>query len=142
MDKKRIDRIIEIKEKIKQDKEREIEEAVSKMSSICDEIRSVEGDIEKNYAKISANPLSGNDFAVIKDYLEYLDISRISLICEKESAQEQIDFLKEEFYELAREMKMLCTLKQKILKVIKKTQNRREQKMLDELALRLEDKRL
>ena len=142
MDKKRIDRIIEIKEKFKQDKEREIEEAASKMSSICEEIHSVDSDIEKNYAKISANPLTGNDFAVIRDYLEYLDISKSTLICEKESTQEQIDFLKEEFYELAREMKMLCTLKEKVVRVIKKSRNRREQKMLDELALRLEDKRM
>ena len=142
MDKKRIDRIIEIKEKLRQDKEREIEETVSKMSCICDEIRSVDNDIEKNYEKISETPLTGNDFAVIKDYLEYLDITKTSLICEKESAQEQIDVLKAEFFEIARELKMLCTLKEKVARVIKKSQNRREQKMLDDMALRIEDKRM
>lgn len=142
MDKKRIDRIIEIKEKIKQDKEREIEEAVSRMSAICDEIGSIESDIDKNYEKIYAKTLTGNDFAVIKDYLEYLDITKMTLVGEKGSIQEHIDLLQQEFYELAREMKMLCKLKEKAVKIIKKSDNRREQKLLDELALRIEDKAL
>jgi len=142
MDKKRIDRIIEIKEKLKQDKEREIEETMSKMSGVCDEILCVDNDIEKNYEKISADPLRGNDFAVIKDYLEYLDVTRVTLICEKESIQENLDIFKQEFFELARELKMLCTLKERIFRVLKKSENRREQKLLDELALRIEDKKL
>ena len=142
MDKKRIDRIIEIKEKLKKDKEREIEEAVSKVCAIDNEICRVDSDVDKNYEKITARTLTGNDFAVIKDYLEYLDITKTTLICEKKFVQEQIDLLQQEFYELAREMKMLCKLKEKVVKVIKKSENRREQKLLDELALRIEEKKL
>ncbi len=142
MDRKRIDRIVEIKDKLKKDKEREIEEAGVKMAALCEEILSVEKEITRNYEKIGAAALSGNDFAVIKDYLEYLDVSKASLVCEKGSIQETIDLLRQEFYELAREMKMLGKLQDKIARAFKKTENRREQKLLDELALRIEGKRL
>jgi len=141
MDRKRIDRIIEIKEKVKKDKEREIEEAASRMAAICDEIVVLDRQIEANYGRF-CSPLSGNDFAVIRDYLEYLDVSKTSLICEKASMQETLDILYQEFYEFARELKMLSKLQDKITKAFKKSENRREQKLLDELALRIEGKRL
>ncbi|MDD3845985.1 MAG: flagellar export protein FliJ [Syntrophorhabdaceae bacterium] len=138
MDRKRIDRIIEIKEKLKKDKEREIEEAAAKMAAICQEIASVDRQIDDSYARLTARSVSGNDFAVIKDYLDYLDVSRSSLVYEKDSMQETIDVLQQEFYEFARELKMLSKLQEKINKAFKKSENRREQKLLDEIALRLE----
>ncbi len=142
MDRKRIDRIIQIKERLKKDKEREVEEASSKMSAICAEINAVDGQIDDNYANLSARSLSGNDFAVIKDYLDYLDVQKSSLLCEKASMQETLDLLQHELYECARELKMLTKLQDKIKRAFKKTENRREQKLLDEMALRLDDKRM
>lgn len=142
MDRKRVDRIIEIKEKLKKDKEREVEEAAAKMAVICADIASVERQIDDNYAKLSAHSLSGNDFAVITDYLDYLNVSKSDLLCEKASMQETVDFLREELYEFARELKMLAKLQEKVNKAFKKSENRREQKLLDEMALRLEGKRI
>jgi len=142
MDRKRIDRIIEIKERLRKDKEREVEEASAKMAAICGEIASVGRQIDQNYGMISGRSLSGSDFAVIKDYLDHLDVLRSNLICEKASMQETIDLLQEELYEFARELKMLGKLQEKINKAFKKSENRREQKLLDEIALRLEDKRI
>jgi flagellar export protein FliJ len=142
MDRKRIDRIIEIKEKLRKDKEREVEEAAVKMAAIRAEINAVDGLIDDNYAKLSARSISGNDFAVLKDYLDYLDVQKSSLLCEKASMQETIDLLQHELYEYARELKMLGKLEDKINRAFRKSENRREQKLLDEMALRLEDKRM
>jgi len=142
MDRKRIDRIIEIKEKLRKDKEREVEEAAVKMAAICAEINAVDGLVDDNYAKLSARSISGNDFAVIKDYLDYLDVQKSSLLGERASMQETLDLLQHELYEYARELKMLGKLQDKIMRAFRKTENRREQKLLDEMALRLEDKRI
>jgi flagellar export protein FliJ len=142
MDRKRIDRIIEIKEKLRKDKEREVEEASTKVAAICAEINAVDGQIDDNYAKLSARSISGNDFAVIKDYLDYLDVQKSSLLGERASMQETLDLLQHELYEYARELKMLGKLQDKIVRAFKKTENRREQKLLDEMALRLDDKRM
>ncbi|HNT43729.1 MAG TPA: flagellar FliJ family protein [Syntrophorhabdaceae bacterium] len=142
MDRKRIDRIIEIKEKLKKDKEREVEETTAKMAAIRAEINAVDGQIDDNYAKLSARSISGNDFAVIKDYLDYLDVQKSSLLGERASMQETLDLLQHELYEYARELKMLGKLQDKIVRAFKKTENRREQKLLDEMALRLDDKRM
>lgn len=142
MDKKRIHKIIDIKERIKKDKEREIEEANVRMASICSEIGAVEDTISQNYSRLSASPLSGNDFAVLKDFLDYLDTTRSALMCEKGTLQENIDALYQELYECAKELKMLCKLHEKVMTEFKKSENRREQKMLDDMALRLDDKRM
>ena len=141
MDRKRINKIIDIKDNIKKDKEREIEEANAKMASICSEITAVEEIISQNYAKLYTMTLSGNDFAVLTEYLDYLDTSRSALLCEKSVLQENIDALYQELYEYARELKMLGKLREKVMSEFKKGELRREQKMLDEMALRLDDKK-
>ncbi len=141
MDRKRINKIIDIKENIKKDKEREIEEANAKMAAVCSEIAVIEETISQNYDKLST-PLAGNDFTVLTDYLDYLYTSRSTLECEKGSLQENVDALYQELYECAKELKMLWKLQDKVICEYKKGKNRREQKMLDEMALRMEDKKL
>ena len=142
MDRKRINKIIEIKENIKKDKEREVEAANLKMASICCEIEAVEGTISQNYTRLYSTMLSGNDFAVLTDYLDCLDTSRSALVCEKSALQENIDVLYQELYEYARELKMLCKLRDKVMTEFKKGEMRREQKMLDAMALRPGDKKM
>jgi len=140
--KERLDRIIEIKEKIMDDKEREIEEEKSKLDSVNRAIEAVDIDIEKNYERITGKSIQGNDFSVITDYLEYLENMKCSLIGERETVEEKIAILKEELIELMKEMKMLGTLRDKIIATLKKTFNRREQKLLDDIALRIEEKKI
>lgn len=142
MDRKRINKIIEIKENIKKGKEREIEEVNLRMASICSEIEAVEGVISQNHARLYNTALSGNDFAVITDYLDCLDTSRSALVCEKSALQENIDALYQELYEYARELKMLFKLRDRVMTEFKKGEMRREQKMLDEMALRPDDKKI
>ena len=56
--------------------------------------------------------------------------------------QDKIAILKEELIELMKEMKMLGTLRDKIIATLKKSFNRREQKLLDDIALRIEEKKI
>ena len=140
--KDRLDRIIEIKEKIMDDKEREIEEEKSKLETVNRAIETVDIDIEKNYERMTGKPMQGNDFSVITDYREYLENMKCSLIGERETVQDKIAILKEELIELMKEMKMLGTLRDKILATLKKSLNRREQKLLDDIALRIEEKKI
>ncbi len=72
MTKFRLSRIIEVKEKLIEDKERELEEAISVMKDIISGIDATEKDIEKNYDELTIPSLSGGDFSVLKDYLSYL----------------------------------------------------------------------
>jgi flagellar export protein FliJ len=138
--KDRLERIIKIKEKIMDDKEREIDEEKGKLDSVCREIEAVDADIEKNYERMTGASMKGNDFSVITDYLEYLENMKCSFIGKRESIEEKITVLKEELVDLMKEMKMLGTLRDKILATLKKSLNRREQKLLDDIALRLEEK--
>jgi flagellar export protein FliJ len=138
--KDRLERIIEIKEKLMDDKEREIDEEKGKLDSVCREIEGVDADIEKNYERMTGASMKGNDFSVITDYLEYLENMKCSLIGKRESIEEKIMVLKEELVDLMKEMKMLGTLRDKILATLKKSLNRREQKLLDDIALRIEEK--
>jgi flagellar export protein FliJ len=140
--KDRLDRIIEIKEKIMDAKEREIEEEKSKLDSVSRAIEAADIDIEKNYERMTGKSMQGNDFSVITDYLEYLENMKCSLIGERETVEEKIAMLKEELIELMKEMKMLGTLRDKILATLKKSFNRREQKLLDDIALRIEEKKI
>jgi flagellar export protein FliJ len=138
--KDRLERIIEIKEKLMDDKEREIDEEKGKLDSVYRAIEAVDADIEKNYERMTGASMKGNDFSVITDYLEYLENMKCSLIGKRESIEEKIIVLKEELVDLMKEMKMLGTLRDKILATLKKSLNRREQKLLDDIALRIEEK--
>ena len=124
------------------DKEREIEEEKSKLETVNRAIETVDIDIEKNYERMTGKPMQGNDFSVITDYREYLENMKCSLIGERETVQDKIAILKEELIELMKEMKMLGTLRDKILATLKKSLNRREQKLLDDIALRIEGKKI
>ncbi len=139
--KERVDRIIEIKQKMMDSKEREIEAEVKRLDSAGLLIAATEQEIDDNYSKITSTSLSGNDFSVITDYVEYLEKKKYTLLVEKESLEEKIILLKAELLDLLKEIKILGTLKEKIVASLKKSFNRREQKLLDEIALRTEEQR-
>jgi flagellar export protein FliJ len=140
--KDRLERIIGIKKRLMDDKEREIDEEKGKLDSVNRAIEAVDADVEKNFERMTGTSMKGNDFCVIMDYLEYLENMKCSLIVEKESVQEKIGVLKEELIDFMKEIKMLNTLRERIIATLKKSFNRREQKLLDDIALRIEEKRM
>jgi flagellar export protein FliJ len=138
----RIDRIIEIKEKLKEEKERELEEANTCLSSVLHNISIVETEIDVTYNTLSSKCMEGNEFSVIKDYLTYLGDRKASLRYEAEEVKIRIGLLQSAFFEMAKEVKMFEKLRSKTCTVIKKLENRKEQKKLDDIALRCDDKGL
>ena len=142
MTKFRLSRIIEVKEKLIEDKERELEETISAMNDIIQGIDVTEKEIEKNYNKLTFPSLSGGDFSVLKDYLTYLENRMMCLLDEQANTQQRIDHLRANLVELLKEQKMLETLQSKALKVLKKNENRKVQKNLDAMALRIEERRI
>ena len=57
---------------------------------------------------------------------------------EMAALQESMDLLKAELLGRLKELKMLETLESKMLKGMKRAENRKDQKSLDQLALRLD----
>ena len=132
----RIERIIDLKEKLMEDKQREIENTLGLMNTITNRIIDIDNNITSSYERVASTSISGNDFCVIKDNLIYLENRKSELIEQKEVYNKKVSMLKSELIEQAREVKKLETLESKTLRVIKKVQNRKEQKSLDEIALK------
>jgi flagellar export protein FliJ len=132
----RIERLIEIKEKLKEEKERELEEVKAVMQLIVSNIRDIEATINATYNPILTTTLSGEDFAVLKDYINYLNEKKTNLVAEGERVKKKVEVLRSQFFEMAKELKMFEKLKAKSDAVLKKSENRKEQKKLDAMALR------
>ncbi|HNY69602.1 MAG TPA: flagellar export protein FliJ [Syntrophorhabdus sp.] len=142
MTKFRLSRIIDVKEKLIEDKERELEEAINTIDDITMALDATEKDVEKTYNELAIPSLSGGDFSVLKDYLSYLNDRKQRLIDEKDLTQQRIEQLRINLINLMKELKMLEILRSKAAKVVKRTENRRIQKNLDSMALRIGERRI
>jgi flagellar export protein FliJ len=140
MPKFRLDRVIEVKNKVMDDKKKDLDQALTSLNRIEDAIVAVETDITKSYAAMTS-PMGGSDFSVLRDFLFHLDDKKAGLTGEREQASEKLDEIRAELLELAKEIKMLDTLKSKALERERKLQNRKEQKVMDDMALRAEERR-
>ena len=139
MSKFRLERVIEVKNKVMDDKKRDLDRALAALNGIKDAIAVVEEDIERSYKALNS-PMGGSDFSVLRDFLFHLDDKKANLMEEKVQASVKLDEIRSELLELAKELRMLDTLKSKALQREKKLQNRKEQKTMDDMALRAEDK--
>ena len=72
MTKFRLSRIIDVKEKLIEDKERELEEAINTIDDITLALDATEKDVEKTYNELAIPSLSGGDFSVLNDCLSCL----------------------------------------------------------------------
>ncbi len=136
MSKFRLDRVKEVKEKLLDDKRIETENCLAEIAEITNTIEGVDEDIKVNYDNISATTLSGSDYYMLKEHILYLEGRKRQLIGQKEILKVRADTLRAELSEMLKEVKMLEILRSKTLSSIKKWENKREQKMLDDLALR------
>jgi len=135
----RLDRVIEVKEKLLDDKRIEMEDCLAKIINITNDINNINNTINVSYNKISVTTLSGNDYCVLKEYIIYLEVKNHELIGQRENLKAIADSLRSELFELLKGIKMLETLKSKALGTMKKAEAKREQKKLDDLALRFND---
>ena len=139
MSKFRLDRVKEVKEKLLDDKRAEMESCLAEIDRISHNIDMIDNNINSNYEHMSITTLNGNDYYIMKEYIIHLEGKKHELIGHREDLKAAADSLRSQLLELLKEIKMLEILKSKTLKSIKRSENRREQKILDELALRLSD---
>jgi flagellar export protein FliJ len=136
--KNKIDKIIELKETMIRDKERKIEDITIEIKKIVLNMHMTEETIHKSHNSLGAVTMTGSDFSVLKDYIIHLEKRIETLIGEKEEREERISSLRSQLFELAKEKKMFQKLKSKIAADIKKSFNRTQQKLLDDIALRID----
>lgn len=131
----RIERIIKLKEKLMEEKQKQINDVLLAIDDIINNIKLIETKINMNYEHITTTTICGGDLCLIKDNIIFLENKKSELLEEREECNKRLSLLRMELVEQAREIKKLETLKSKILSAIKKTQNRKEQKFFDDIAL-------
>jgi flagellar export protein FliJ len=136
----RYGRLMEVKEKLLEHKERELDAALAALSATIVQIDEAKQEAGRTYDDMTARCLTGNELSVLVGYLASLDAKRADLNDKKSTIECRISVVRTELYELEVELKMLEKLKSKTLRMIRKARNRKEQKLMDEIALRAEGK--
>ena len=108
---------------------------------ILSNIVSLENEIDVNYYELCTRCLDGNEFSLLKDYLEHLGRLKTEALTQKDLIEGKIVAIRAELVEMLREIKVLDTLKERTLSTARRAQNKKHQKLLDEIALRLETRK-
>ena len=136
----RYDRLVEIKEKLLEQKQRELETARMALAAIAKEIARVEGESASAYNDMATRLLTGKELSILTGYLSYLDVSKKQLLNERREREKKAVVIRNALLALEMELKVFEKLKFRVLQRIKKARNRKEQKLMDDLALRTEAK--
>src|SRR5208337_1143463 len=136
----RYGRLMEIKEKLLQQKQRELEIAITSLAAVADDIRKAQEETAETYDQIATRCLTGRELSVLTGYLSYLDMSKERLLKEKGEGEKRVAVVRSALICLEIELKVLEKLKFKMLQAAKKVLGRKEQKLMDDLALRAEGK--
>jgi flagellar export protein FliJ len=134
----RYDRLMEVKEKLLEQKQRNLEAALLAVQETITKISDVDKRILNTYHDMTTRCLYGKEMTTMIDHITFLDSTKTQLIEEKKERQTIIEIVRKELWDLEMDLKMLEKLKSKNLAIIKKARNKKEQKLMDELALRIE----
>ena len=137
----RLRRIIELRERLMEEKERVLDQHCRQKDIIQSNIESLDNDIETHYSELCSRCLDGNEFSLLKNYLEYLGHTKAEALAQKELIEKAIAQIRAELVDMLKEIKTLDTLKERALFTARRTQNKRHQKLLDAIALRLESRK-
>jgi flagellar export protein FliJ len=137
----RLQRIIELKVRLMEEKELVLDQHNKQLEIICNNIEVLYNEIDLNYSELCTRCLDGNEFSLLKDYLEHLGRLKTEALAQKEVIKKTIAEIRAELVEMLREIKILDTLKEKTLSTARRAQNKKHQKLLDEIALRLESRK-
>jgi flagellar export protein FliJ len=132
----RYQRLLEVKVKLLEHKQTELEVAIMSVAAVAEEIRELEKEIAETYLPLTTRCLTGNELTELTRYLSYLDTRKAGLRVERERRAERVALLRTELRALEIALKILERLRSKTLQAIKKARNKKEQKLMDELALR------
>jgi flagellar export protein FliJ len=130
-------RLMEVKEKFLEEKQRELDVAITALRAVMEEIDGVQRETAGTCNDMTTRCLTGKELSVLVGYLAYLDTKKASLCEERTEGEEHLNAIRTALWDLEIELKMLEKLKTKALRMVKKAQNKKEQKLMDELALRV-----
>ena len=136
----RYDRIVEIKEKLLEQKQRDLETARDVAGSRSRGDRPGGGRVGRTYNDMATRRLTGKELSMLIGHLSYLDASKKQLLDEKRDREKKAVVIRNALLALEMELKVFEKLKFRVLQRIKKARNRKEQKLMDDLALRTEAK--
>ena len=136
----RFNRLMEIKEKLREHKQGELESAIAASETLMHRIRAMEEEIVNRYNGMVSRCMTGEQFSLLIGHLAYLDGKKAAMREEKEKTDERISAVRRELLALTMEVKMFEKLKVKALQTARIAAHRKEQKMMDDLALRAERK--
>ena len=136
----RYDRLLEVREKLLEHKQSELEIAIASVAAVVSDIEKVEKETADTYDQITSRCLTGKELSILTGYLSYLDERKASLYEEKEKRETRVSTIRRELQALEMELKILEKLKAKALQAARKVRNRKEQRVMDDLALRIEGK--
>lgn len=136
----RYDRLLEVKEKLLEHKQTELEMAVVSVAAVVSDIEKVDKETGDTYDRITSRCLTGKELSILIGYLSYLDERKASLYEEKKKRETRVSTIRQELLALEMELKILEKLKAKALQAARKVRNRKEQRVMDDLALRIEGK--
>ncbi len=132
----RFGRLIEIKEKLREHKQGELENATAASGALMRGILAVEEEIADRYNGMISRCMTGEEFAFLIGHLAYLDGKKAAMTEEKHTTDKRVNALRRELLGLTMELKMFDKLKLKALQAARTAVHRKEQKMMDDLALR------
>jgi flagellar export protein FliJ len=136
----RFNRLIEIKEKLLEQKERDLEVVLASQAAVVEEMGRVDAASAGVYAEMANRLLTGKELSMLTDQLAYLDWKRDRLHKEKEEWERKAALLRKVLLSLEMELKVFEKLRFRARKTMEKVRNRKEQKMFDELALRSQER--
>ncbi|MGA3173653.1 MAG: hypothetical protein ABSE25_04410 [Syntrophorhabdales bacterium] len=133
----RFDRLIEVKEKLMEHKQHELEDVVREANALAEEARAIEKKISVHYDDMAARCITGEEFSLLIGSLAYLNAKKAAVMEEKQSKDLRIDALRAELIALVLELKVLERLRVNALKAAMKVAARKEQKLMDDIGIRL-----
>jgi len=134
----RLQRIIELKERLMEEKERVLDQQEKERDILISNIELLGNKINTSYSELFTRCFDGNEFASLKDYLEHLGRMKVGALARKELVDRRIAAVRAELHDMLKEVKVLDVLKERSLSAMRRAQNKKHQKLLDEIALRLE----
>jgi flagellar export protein FliJ len=128
-----------VKQKLLEQKHRELEDASAAVKRIINEIEALRQETSKSYDYMSTGRcFTGKELSALVGYIAFLDTKIADLNIEKQRREDRVSSVRVQLYDLGIELKMLQKLESKTLQIIRKAHNKKEQKLMDELALRVE----
>ena len=134
----RYSRLVEVKGILLEQKQQALEATLNAIEGMTAELREVESEIGTTYDQIGARCLYGKELSTMIDHVAFLDRKKKLLSNDRAKAKSQAETLRKDLVDLEIDLKMFEKLETKLIKTANKAQSKKDQKLMDELALRIE----